>query len=166
MSAHLFTRIALLACLAAPALAQNSITADQPWARATAPRQSVGGAYVALTSPAADRLVGASTPVAGRVEVHNMTMDSTVMRMREQAAGLPLPAGQTVALTPGGHHLMLMDLKQPLVTGQTFPLQLRFQHAAPMEIVVQVAPVGSRGPASAAMPGTTMPGMAGHEHAK
>ena len=123
------------------------IHAEQPWARATAPQQKVGGAYVTLTSPVDDRLMGASSPIAGRAEVHEMIMDGQVMRMREQKDGIALPAGKPVALAPGGYHIMLMDLHQPLVAGQTIAVQLRFQHAPPMELEVQVAPVGAQGPA-------------------
>ncbi len=124
----------------------SGIRAEQPWARATAPQQKVGGAYVTLTSPADDRLLGASSPVAGRVEVHEMTMDGGVMRMREQKDGLALPAGKPVALAPGGYHIMLMDLQKPLVAGQVIAVQLRFQHAAPLDLEVKIAPVGAQGP--------------------
>lgn len=141
--------LAPLASLAQP------VQADQPWARATAPQQKVGGAYVTLTSPAGDRLLGASSLVAGRVEMHEMQVEGTVMRMRELADGLPLPAGQAVALAPGGSHLMLVDLKQPLVAGQTIPVQLRFRDASPLEVLMQVAPVGAQGPAQ---PHTAKPG--------
>ena len=124
-----------------------SIHAEQPWARATAPQQKVGGAYVTLTSPIDDRLMGASSPVAGRAEIHEMTMDGQVMRMREQKDGVALPAGKPVALAPGGYHIMLMDLNKPLVAGQTITVQLRFQHAPPMDLDVKVAPIGAQGPA-------------------
>jgi len=143
----MFIRVAFLACLALPAAAQTSVKVDQPWARATAPQQTVGGAYLTLTSPTPDRLIGASSPIAARTALHEMQMDGTTMRMRPTPEGLPLPPGQAVALTPGGYHLMLMDLKQPLVVGQTFPLQLRFDHAAPLDVVVTVRPIGARGPA-------------------
>lgn len=129
-----------------------SIRAEQPWARATAPQQKVGGAYVTLTSPVDDRLMGASSPAAGRAEVHEMTMDGQVMRMREQKDGVALPAGKPVALAPGGYHIMLMDLYKPLVAGQTITVQLRFQHAPPMDLDVKVAPIGAQGPAMEHMP--------------
>ena len=125
------------------------IRAERPWARATAPQQTVGGGYVTLTSPADDRLVGGSSPVAGHVEVHEMSMDANVMRMRELPDGLKLPAGTPVMLMPGGFHIMLMDLKQPLVAGQSVPVQLRFQHAPPLDLQLEVAPVGAAGPAPA-----------------
>lgn len=124
----------------------SGIRAEQPWARATAPQQKVGGAYVTLTSPVDDRLMGASSPV-GRAEVHEMTMDGQVMRMREQKDGLALPAGKPVALAPGGYHIMLMDLQKPLVAGQVIAIQLRFQHAPPIDLQVKVAPIGAQGPA-------------------
>lgn len=123
------------------------IRAEQPWARATAPQQKVGGAYVTLTSPVDDRLMGASSPVAGRAEVHEMTMDGQVMRMREQKDGIALPAGKPVALAPGGYHIMLMDLHKSLVAGQVIAIQLRFQHAPPMDVEVRVAPIGAQAPA-------------------
>lgn len=141
--------------------AADAVRIDQPWARATAPQQRVGGAYMTLTSPAADRLVGASSPVAARTEVHEMRMDGNIMRMRELPDGLKLPAGQAVALAPGGYHIMLMDLKQPLVAGQSVPVQLRFEHAPPAEVQVRIAPIGARGPNDAAQ-AAGGGGMAGH----
>ena len=135
----------LILSIQSPA-AYAQVRAEQPWARATAPRQDVGAAYMTLTSPVEDRLLGASSPVAGRVEVHEMTMDGGVMRMREMGAGLPLPAGTAVVLAPGGLHVMLVDLKQPLVAGQSVALRLRFRDAPPLDLQVPVAPVGARGP--------------------
>lgn len=126
-----------------------AVHADRAWARATAPQQKVGGAYVTLTSMADDKLLGASSPVAGRVEVHSTTMDDAVMQMREMAGGVDLPAGQAVSLTPGGMHLMLMELRQPLMAGQTIEVQLRFQNAAPLNVQMHVERVGAPGPAAA-----------------
>jgi len=133
--------------IAASAQGQDmGIRAEQPWARATAPQQKVGGAYVKLTSPVDDRLVGVSSPVAGRAEVHEMTMEGSVMRMREMTGGIPLPAGKTVALAPGGYHIMLMDLRKPLIAGQVITLRLRFEHGAPLDLEAPVAAVGAQGP--------------------
>ncbi len=146
--------LSLLAPVAVSAVAQPAaIRAEQPWARATAPRQTVGGVYVTLTSPVDDRLLGVSSPVAGHAEVHEMTMQGNVMRMRELTGGLKLPAGQAVALAPGGLHVMLVDLKQPLAAGQVIPVQLRFEHAPPVDLQVRVAPVGAQGPGGMAAPG-------------
>jgi copper(I)-binding protein len=142
--------LGLLAPIAMQAVAQPpAVRAEQPWARATAPRQTVGGVYVTLTSPVDDRLLGVSSPVAGHAEVHEMTMNGDVMRMRELADGLKLPAGQAVALTPGGLHVMLGGLQKPLVAGQVIPVQLRFEHAPPLDLQVRVAPVGAQAPGMA-----------------
>lgn len=148
---------------AVPVGQAEGIRAEQPWARATAPQQKVGGAYVTLTSTAGDRLVGVSSPVAGRAGLHQMQMDGTIMRMRELPEGLALPAGQAVALAPGGYHIMLMDLKQPLVAGQVIPVQLRFQHAPPLDLEVKVGPAGASGPGAASGMAAGMPsGTGGH----
>jgi copper(I)-binding protein len=141
-------RTFLLASLlaAGPALAQApQIRADAAWARATAPGQSVGAAYATLTSPVPDRLVAVETPLTPHAGLHTMTMDGSVMRMRP-VDGVALPAGQPIALAPGGTHIMLMDLKAPLKAGQRFPLTLRFERAAPLTVDVQVKPIGARGP--------------------
>ena len=140
----LIAPIALHAAARPVAAQPSTMRAEQPWARATAPRQTVGGVYVTLTSPVDDRLLGASSPVAGHAEMHEMTMDGNVMRMRELTDGLRLPAGQAVALTPGGLHLMLVGLQKPLVAGQVIPVQLRFEHAPPLDLQVRVAPVGAQ----------------------
>jgi copper(I)-binding protein len=98
------------------------------WVRASVPGQSGTGAFMKLSAPSGTRLVGASTPAAGVAEVHEMKLDGDVMRMRAVPA-LELPARQTVELKPGGYHLMLTDLKQPLANGATVPLTLQFEDA-------------------------------------
>lgn len=135
----------------------GGVLVGRPWARATAPRQETGAAYMTLTSPGGDTLVSASSPVAARAEVHENKMDGTVMRMRE-VASLPLPAGQALALEPGGYHLMLIGLKQPLQAGQHIPVQLRFARGGTVDVDVTVAANG----AAPAMGG--MGGMEGHAH--
>jgi hypothetical protein len=102
------------------------VQVSDAWVRATVPGQKGSGAFMTLTSKTATRLVGVSSPVAGVAEVHEMKMDGDVMRMR-QIPGLDLPAGTTVALTSGGYHLMLMDLKQTLTSGSTVPVTLLFK---------------------------------------
>lgn len=98
------------------------------WIRASVPGQSGTGAFMKLSAPSGARLVGASTPVAGVAAVHEMKMEGDTMRMRE-VPGLELPARQTVELKAGGYHIMMMDLKQPLTSGSTVPLTLRFEDA-------------------------------------
>lgn len=135
-------RLGLLGALLAavhPAHGQPApaVEVEQPWARPTAPRQSVGAAYMRLRSPGGDRLLGGSSPAAGRVEVHEMRMDGDVMRMREREA-LDLPAGEVVTLAPGGLHVMLIDLAAPLAAGQRVPLLLRFERGGEQRVEVVV----------------------------
>ena len=116
--------LSLLLMAALPALAQ--VTVGEPWVRATVAAQKATGAFMTLTSKQDSKLVAASSPVAGVVEVHEMKMVDDVMRMR-QIQALPLPAGQPVALNPGGYHLMLLELKQPLKDGDKVPLTLEVE---------------------------------------
>ncbi len=118
-------RLSLIAIAVLPyaAPAADAIRVIDPWARATVPGQKVGGVYMEIVSPHDARLVGVSSPAAGAAEVHSMTMDGGTMRMRAVEA-LDLPAGTTVKLAPGGFHVMLFDLKTPLVAGQKVPLTL------------------------------------------
>ena len=120
--------------LASSAAAQ--VRVDGAWARPTVAGQQVGGAYLSLQSDRADRLLGASTPGAARVELHTMAMAGDVMQMR-QIDAVELPAGQPVAFKPGGLHLMLLGLKRPLAAGSALPLTLRFEKAG--EIRVELA---------------------------
>ncbi len=115
--------VALVAFLLAgsPALAQVSVS--NAWARATVAGQQASGAFMLLTADRDARLVEVSTPVAGIVEIHEMSMSGNVMKMRAVDA-VELPAGKSVELKPGGYHVMLMDLKQPLKAGATIPLTL------------------------------------------
>lgn len=144
-------RLVFAAVLLIPAYAHSQtpssgIHVEQPWARATAPQQTTGAAYVTLTSHGGDRLLGASSPASARAEVHATEMEGDVARMRELTDGLDLPAGHAVSLAPGGIHIMLVDLRERLKNGQMIRVQLRFQHAPPLELEVPVGPVGARGP--------------------
>lgn len=116
------------ALLATAALAHAQTTAADAWVRATVPQQTATGAFLTLTSAQGGALVKAASPVAANVEVHEMKMEGNVMKMAaiEQLA---LPAGQAVALKPGGYHIMLMDLKQQVKVGDTVPLTLTIQGA-------------------------------------
>ena len=164
----LIRRFAVAALLAAgpPAWAQSpaaapgpSVTAEGAWARATPPGAATGAVYLTLLSPTGDRLVGVSTASAAKADVHETTMDGTVMRMREVSNGVTLPAGQPVTLQPGGLHIMLTGLAGPLKRGETVRLRLRFATAAPVEVAAPILPIGSAGPAGSASPAAAMPGM-------
>jgi hypothetical protein len=132
------------------ALAQpTQLEIDNAWVGATPGRAENGAAYVTITSPTADRLVSASTPVAKKAELHTMSMQGMVMKMRP-ISGVDIPAGQPVSLKPGGEHIMLMGLNQPLREGQSFPLTLDFEKAGPRTVTVTVEKAGAKGPAPAA----------------
>jgi len=114
--------IGLAAVLAASsALAQVEV--KDAWIRATVSQQKATGAFMRLTAAQNTRVVQVSTPVAGVAEIHEMSMDGNMMRMRAVTA-LDLPAGQTVELKPGGYHVMLMELKQTIKEGDVVPLTL------------------------------------------
>lgn len=119
----------LLAATTTHALAQDAVKVEGAWARASVPGQKATGAFMTLTAPAATQLVGVSSPAAGVAELHEMAMQGDVMKMRA-IESLALPAGQPVQLKPGGHHIMLLDLKAPLAEGATVPLTLLFKDAA------------------------------------
>lgn len=99
---------------------------SQAWARATAPGQEVGAAYMVLQSTTDATLIAVTSPSAGSIEIHKMSMNKGVMEMRILER-LPLPAGQAVKLEPGGLHLMLFDLKKPLKTGEQLTLTLKIK---------------------------------------
>ncbi len=118
----------------------GDITIDHPIARATLPGQKVGGGYMALvnTGSVSDTLVGATADFAGKVEVHEMKMVDSVMKMGRLPEGLPVPAGETVKLAPGGYHIMFMRLKEPLKEGETRKVRLTFEKAGNVDVEFQV----------------------------
>lgn len=128
----------------APAFAQgNAIHVTAPWLRETAAGQSAGGGFLTIANSAriADTLTGGTSPVAARVEVHTMSLDGAVMRMRPLKDGLSVPAGQTVELKPGGLHIMLTGLKRPLKRGEIVPVTLSFAKAGKVAVQFVVQPV-------------------------
>jgi copper(I)-binding protein len=102
------------------------VTVAEPWARSTVKEQKVTGMFMTLTSKEDAKLVGASSPAAKLVEVHEMTLDNNIMKMREVKA-VALPAGKPVQLKPGGYHVMLIDLAGPLEPGQKVPFTLTIE---------------------------------------
>jgi copper(I)-binding protein len=133
------TLVMAAALLALGAQAQTSV--KDAWVRGTVPQQKATGMFAQITSAGGGRLVAASSPVAGVVEVHEMAMEGSVMKMRAVSA-LELPAGKTVKLEPGGYHVMLMDLKKELKAGDTVPVTLVIEGADHKRETVEVkAPV-------------------------
>ncbi|MGC1778603.1 MAG: copper chaperone PCu(A)C [Xanthobacteraceae bacterium] len=147
-----FSRLAFAALLigfAAPALAQgaggNSVIVQQPWSRATPNGAKTGAVYMTIdnNSGTADTLTGASSDVADKTQIHQMTVDNGVMKMRELTDGLPVPADGSVVLKPGSYHVMLIGLKKPLTVGETFPLKLTFAKAGTISVTVAVQAMGT-----------------------
>jgi len=133
-------RILLLPLLALVTAAGDppQFQVEHPWARASAGAAKAGAAYLTITDLGEpDRLIGASTPVAASAELHESMAEMGMMKMRP-VAGLDLAQGKPVTLGPGGYHLMLMGLKEPLKAGESFPLTLRFEHAPPLTVTVAV----------------------------
>ena len=123
-----FAASATLGLLATTAAAQG-MTITDAWARATVPGQKTAGAYVELSSASPAALVAAESAAAANVELHTMSMDGGVMRMR-RVERIELPAGKVVKLAPGGMHLMLIGIKQQLKAGDTVPLTLTIETQA------------------------------------
>ncbi len=142
---------ALVWAAAGSALAQVNVSSA--WARSTVPGQSGTGAFMTIVSKDGGKLVGAASPVAGVVELHEMAMDNNVMKMRAIPA-LDLPAGREVQLKPGGYHVMLLDLKRPLKVGEKVQIELRLETrdgkrvTQPVEVEVR----------------STAPGQDAHKH--
>jgi copper(I)-binding protein len=145
---QLFLAAGLSLCVPLSAWAQVQV--QDPWIRGTVPQQKATGLFAQITSARGGKLVSGSSPVAGVVEIHEMSMDGNTMRMRALTNGLDLPAGQAVMLKPGGYHVMLMDLKRPLKTGETVPVSLVIESAGQRETVevqatVRALAAGSQG---------------------
>ena len=124
----------------------GDLTIDHAWARATVHGQRAGGAFLKFDNrgSAADKLLSVRADVADSVEMHSMTMEGDVMRMR-QVPAIEVPGGQAVELKPGGLHLMLMGLRQPLRAGSSFPLTLKFERAGEVKIDVRIESPGPAG---------------------
>lgn len=145
--------MALLA-LALPAMAADakvgSLEIKSAWARATAPKAPTGGAFmtIANTGAGTDNLLGASSDVAKVVELHTHLKQGDVMRM-VAVSNIEVQPGKSVQMAPGGLHVMLIGLKQPLVEGSSFPLELDFAVAGKVTVMVDVAALGAMGPGAA-----------------
>lgn len=144
--------MAALAALGTSALAQanqsESLSIHHAWSRETAAGQSVGGRFMTIANrgAAADRLLSGTSPVAAEVQLHTMSMDGGIMRMRRVEGGIAVPAKGTLELKPGSYHIMFMGLKRQLRQGERFPVTLRFQRAGSVTVQVSVQPVTSSGP--------------------
>lgn len=150
------TRIAVLSALGAalvagPVMAQDytvgSIRITKPWARATPEGAKVGGGFMTITNTGkeTDRLIGGSALVSGKFEVHEMAMENNVMKMRAVAGGIEIKPGQSVMLKPGGYHVMFMDLKQGLKSGEKIKGTLVFEKAGKVDVEYAVEAMAAGG---------------------
>ena len=161
-----FVAIALIAAAPFAASAHSytlgALQIGHPWSRPNPPGAPTAAGYLTITNTGKtpDRLLGGSSPVATKIEVHEMSMTGGIMRMRPVAGGLVLPAGQTVKLEPGGFHLMIIGPNHAFKVGDHIPATLRFEHAGEIrvEFYVEAAPAAD----SHSMQG--MPGMGGMTH--
>lgn len=129
--------LVILAGFAASSV-QAQVRVSDSWVRATVAQQKATGAFMQLTSPADTKLISATSPVAAIVEVHEMAMENDVMRMR-QIPSVAIPAGKSVALQPGGFHIMLINLKHQVKPGEKVPLTLTFENASGTRETVNVS---------------------------
>ena len=131
--------LALGGCEGRPATGGPArVEATDALCRPTIAGRNRTGCYLTLTASQNDRLKAVSSPAAGQGQIHEMTITGDVMSMRELPDGLPLPAGEPVSLRPGGNHLMLIDLNQPLPAGTSVLLTLTFEHAEPLTVRARV----------------------------
>lgn len=148
--------LAAAVLIATPALANDGaiqhgdLTISLPFTRATLPNAPVGGGFLTIenTGTEADRLISATSSVAKDTQIHEMAMAGDVMKMRALSDGLEIPAGQTIALAPGGFHLMFMGLNQPFVEGETVAVTLTFEKAGPIEVMLPVMGMAADAPAA------------------
>ena len=139
--------------------AASGVKVEQGWLRPTVPGQQGTGGYMKLTAIESKRLVSASSPLAGVAEIHDVKMDGDVMKMRPLGGPLELPAGKAVELKPGGLHLMLMDLRQPLAAGTSVAITLTLRDGLGVETRQEVKlPVAAVAPAGGAA------ATEGHKH--
>jgi periplasmic copper chaperone A len=139
----------------------GDLVISQAWSRATPGGAKIGAGYLTIENKgsAADRLVAISGEVAGKIEVHEMAMNNGVMTMRPLEQGLTVDPGKTVTLAPGGYHLMMTDLKQPMKLGDKVSLMLEFEKAGKVAVTLDVEGVGAKGPGGESGGGTMMKKM-------
>ncbi|GEP53037.1 copper chaperone PCu(A)C [Reyranella soli] len=152
MFIRLLSLTAAVAVLATPAWAADyklgSLEIDQPWTRATPPTAKAGGGFVTITNKGTtpDRLIAVRSAASDKVEIHEMKMDGNVMRMRELDKGVEIPPGATVALKPGGYHIMFMELKAPFAKDAKVPVTLVFEKAGSIDVAMAVQGMGAAAP--------------------
>jgi periplasmic copper chaperone A len=138
----------------------GSIHITQPWARATPKGASSGAGYVTVTNngTTADRLTCAGSDAATQCQIHTMTMENGVMKMRPVEGGLEIKAGETVTLRPGGDHMMFVGLKHPFEAGGAVDVTLQFEKAGTVKVALPVVAIGAAAPGVTGGGGGSMQG--------
>ena len=134
-----------------------------PWARATPKGAASAAGYMTITNTGTvpDRVSCVSSDASAQCQIHSMTMEDGVMKMRPVDGGLEIKPGATVALRPGAYHMMLVDLKHPLEAGQTVKATLKFDRAGTIDVDYPVAAIGAPAPGASSGGGMMMGGHAG-----
>jgi len=140
--------LSFAAALAGEAVQAGDLKLETPWTRATPPNAMVGGGYLTITNTGSepDRLIAAASPIAAKVEIHDMKVENGIMTMRPVSGGLVIPAGETVTLAPGGLHVMFVKLTGPMKQGERVAATLTFEKAGAVEIMFPVAAIGASKP--------------------
>jgi periplasmic copper chaperone A len=147
LAAIILTAIAVIAMTRNAESSARDLVVTLAWARATPPGADVGAAYVTIENRGAtdDRLIGVTSAAAGVVSIHETVEENGIAKMRP-LQGIALLAGHTLAMQPGGFHVMLMDLKNPLVEGESVALTLTFEQAGAIEVEADIAAIGADAP--------------------
>ena len=148
---------------AGPSFTSGAVTVEQPWSRATPHGADTAVGYLTIRNrgDAPDRLVSASSDIAGRVGPHSMVMTDGVMQMRALPQGIAIPPHGSAVLAPSGDHLMFEALKRPLRAEETFPATLTFEKAGPVPVTFMVESIGARSPNGSVPPKGGVPPMGG-----
>ncbi len=136
----------------------GSMHISQPWARATPKGADDGAGYMTITNKGStpDRVNCVSDDASKQCQIHSMTMEGGVMKMRPVEGGLEIKPGETVTLKPGGYHMMFVDLNHPLEQGKSVEAELKFDHAGTVKVDYPIAAFGAPAPGAAAGGGTMM----------
>ena len=159
LSGFAFAAVLLVTPVRADEVKAGDLVISQAWSRATPGGAKVGGGYLTIENKGttADKLVGVTGDISDKIEVHEMSMNNGVMKMRPVEGGLTIDPGKTVKFSPNGYHLMIMGLKSPLKQGEKVPLTLQFEKAGKVTVTFDVQGIGAMGPGGGGM--KMAPGM-------
>jgi periplasmic copper chaperone A len=160
-------QVAAAGLIVAPAAAADydvgSMHISTPWARATPKGAAAGAGYMTITNKGTtpDTVSCVSDDASAQCQIHSVTMEGGVMKMRPVDSGLEIKPGETITLQPGGYHIMFVNLKHPLEQGESVKATLKFEHAGTIDVEYPIAAIGAPVPGAAAGGGTMMQGGGG-----